>query len=42
MARLLQLDPSRRVSNLQDVLGPYRPEDLEHFKVGLRKAGLPE
>ena len=27
MARLLQLDPSRRVSNLQDVLGPYRPED---------------
>ena len=42
MARLLQLDPSRRVSNLQDVLGPYQPEDLERFKGGLRKAGLPE
>ena len=42
MVRLLQLYPGRRVSNLQDVLGPYRPEDLEHFKVDLRKAGLPE
>jgi TolB-like protein/tetratricopeptide (TPR) repeat protein len=41
--RLLQIDPSRRLSNLTDVLGPYRrPEDLAKYAEGLRKAGLPE
>jgi len=40
---LLGLDPARRVSNLVDVLGPYRrPEDIERYKEGLRLAGLPE
>jgi len=41
--RLLQIDPARRISNLKDVLGPYRrPEDLANYAEGLRKAGLPE
>jgi TolB-like protein len=41
--RLLQIDPSRRISNLTDVLGPYRrPEDVAKYAEGLRKAGLPE
>jgi TolB-like protein len=40
--RLLQTDPSRRISNLTDVLGPYRrPEDVAKYAEGLRKAGLP-
>lgn len=38
-----QMDPTRRVSNVADTLGPYRrPEDLEHYKKALRLAGLPE
>jgi TolB-like protein len=41
--RLRQIDPSRRISNLTDVLGPYRrPEDVAKYEEGLRKAGLPE
>ncbi len=40
--RLRQLDPTLRVSNLKDVLGPFRPEDLARYEEGLRKAGLPE
>jgi len=40
---LLQADPQRRMSNLVDVLGPYRrAEDIERYKEGLRLAGLPE
>ena len=33
MARMRQIDPGRSISNLADVLGPYRPEDLAstHF-----------
>ena len=43
VARLQQLDPALRVSNLRDALGPYRrPEDLAKYEEGLRKAGLPE
>jgi TolB-like protein/class 3 adenylate cyclase/Tfp pilus assembly protein PilF len=43
VARLQQLDPALRVSNLRDVLGPYRrPEDLARYEEGLRQAGLPE
>jgi adenylate cyclase len=43
LARLRQLDPARRVSNLRDALGPYRrPEDVARYEEGLRKAGLPE
>ena len=42
VARLRQLNPTLRVSNIRDVLGPYRPEDLARYEEGLRKAGLPE
>ena len=43
MARLQQLNPALRVSNLQDVRGPYRhAEDLSRYEEGLRRAGLPE
>jgi TolB-like protein/DNA-binding SARP family transcriptional activator len=43
MARLRQLDPALRISNLRDILGPYRrPEDTARYEEGLRKAGLPE
>jgi TolB-like protein len=43
LARLRQLDPTRRVSNLKDTMGPYRrPEDVARYEEGLRRAGLPE
>jgi predicted Zn-dependent protease len=42
-ARLRQLNPALRVSNLKDVLGPYRrAEDVSRYEEGLRQAGLPE
>jgi TolB-like protein/tetratricopeptide (TPR) repeat protein len=40
--RLQQLDPGLRISNLRDVLGPYKPEAIAKYEEGLRKAGLPE
>ena len=43
VARLLQLYPALRVSNLKNVLGPYRrDEDVLLYQEGLRRAGLPE
>jgi tetratricopeptide (TPR) repeat protein len=42
VARLLQLHPALRISNLKDVLGPYQRTDLSRYEEGLRKAGLPE
>lgn len=42
MARLRQLDPALRVSNLKDQIPLRRPEDLARYEEGLRKAGLPE
>ena len=42
MARLRQLDPERRVSNLRDQFPARRPEDLAREEEGLCKAGLPE
>src|SRR5262249_9660920 len=42
MARMRQVDPTRSISNLADVLGPYRPEDFAKYAEGVRKAGLPE
>jgi TolB-like protein/class 3 adenylate cyclase len=42
VAQLLQLHPALRVSNLKDVLGPYRSADLSRYEEGLRRAGLPE
>jgi TolB-like protein/DNA-binding SARP family transcriptional activator len=40
--RLQRLDPSLRISNLNDELGPYRPEHLARYVEGLRAAGLPD
>jgi TolB-like protein/class 3 adenylate cyclase/Tfp pilus assembly protein PilF len=43
VARLRQLYPALRVSNLKDVVGPYRyAEELARYEEGLRQAGLPE
>ena len=43
VARLRQLNPALRVSNLKDVVGPFRrAEDLARYEEGLRQAGLPE
>jgi class 3 adenylate cyclase len=43
MARLRQLDPALRISNLADVILPLRrPQDRNRWIEGLRKAGLPE
>jgi adenylate cyclase len=43
MARLRQLDPTLRISNLGDRLPPHRrPEHRANYVEGLRKAGLPE
>jgi tetratricopeptide (TPR) repeat protein len=43
VARLRQLNPALRVSNLKDMRGPYRrAEDLSRYEEGLRRAGLPE
>lgn len=43
VARLLELDPTRRVSNLRETLGAYRyPESIAKYEDALRKAGLPE
>ena len=43
IARLRQLDPSLRISRLEDVLPPLRrAEDRARYVEGLRKAGLPE
>jgi len=43
LARLRELDPALRISNLRDRLGPFRrPEDIARYEEGLRRAGLPE
>jgi TolB-like protein len=43
LASLRHLNPALRVSNLKNVLSPYRrPEDLSRYEEGLRRAGLPE
>jgi len=43
VARLRQLNPELRVSNLKDLLGPYRhAEYISRYEEGLRQAGLPE
>jgi adenylate cyclase len=42
VVRLQRLNPALRVSNLKQVLGPYRrAEDLARYEEGLRNAGLP-
>jgi hypothetical protein len=42
LARLREINPALRVSNVRDRLGPYRPEYVARLEEGLRKAGLPE
>jgi hypothetical protein len=42
VARILEIDPTMRLSNLHDFIPLRRSEDLERFAEGLRKAGLPE
>ena len=42
VARILEIDPAMRLSNLQEFIPLRRPEDRERFAEGLRKAGLPE
>src|SRR5262249_22515741 len=42
MARLRQIDPTFRVSDLRHMVLFRRPEDLARFEEGLRRAGLPE
>jgi tetratricopeptide (TPR) repeat protein len=42
MARLRERDPAFRVSDLTDRIPLCRPEDLNRYAEGLRKAGLPE
>ncbi len=42
MARLRQLDPALRISNLADQIPLHRREDLARYQEGLRMAGLPE
>jgi tetratricopeptide (TPR) repeat protein len=42
MARLRQIDPELRISNLKDLFPIRRSEDFDRWAEGLRKAGLPE
>jgi TolB-like protein len=42
IARLRQIDPTFRVSDIRRMLPFRRPEDIARFEEGLRKAGLPE
>jgi len=42
MARLRQIDPALRVSNLKELTPLRRPEDVARYAEGMRKAGLPE
>ena len=42
MARMRELDPVLRISNLKDLLPLRRVEDFAKWAEALRKAGLPE
>ena len=42
MARLRQLDPDLRISNLKDLFPIRRAEDFARWEEGMRRAGLPE
>jgi tetratricopeptide (TPR) repeat protein len=42
IARLLEIHPALRISNLKNVMGPTRPEYSTTYADALRKAGLPE
>jgi hypothetical protein len=42
MARLRQLDPALRLSNLNQLFPIMREEDFGRWEEGMRRAGLPE
>ena len=42
MQHVRRLDPTLRISKVEDWVVLRRPEDLATFVAGLRKAGLPE
>jgi adenylate cyclase len=42
VARLREINPALRISNLRDFTPIRRPEDVAKFADGMRKAGLPE
>lgn len=43
VARVCEFDPALRLSNLADILPPFRrPDDRDRYIEALRKAGLPE
>jgi TolB-like protein/Tfp pilus assembly protein PilF len=42
MARVRQLDPDLRLSNLHDLFPIRRPEDFARWAEGMRRAGLPK
>jgi TolB-like protein/class 3 adenylate cyclase len=42
IARVRELDPAVRVSNLADRVGPFRPNHLARYADALRLAGLPD
>ena len=42
LARLRQIDPDLRVSNLKDITPLCRPDDMAKYAEAMRKAGLPE
>jgi TolB-like protein len=42
IARMLELNPAFRVSNIKDVMTLLRPEDLAAYEDALRVAGLPD
>jgi hypothetical protein len=42
MARMRQIDPALRVSNIAGFVPFGRPDDSDRYMQGLRKAGLPE
>ena len=43
MARMLQFDSAVRLSNLEEILPPFRRlADRANYAEGLRKAGMPE
>jgi hypothetical protein len=42
MAKLRQLDPGLRISNLRNLQPIRQPDDYARWEAGLRLAGLPE
>jgi hypothetical protein len=42
LARLREIDPALRLSNLHEFIPLRKPEDFNRLAEGLRKAGLPE